>query len=212
MSDDLDRFRELSFLFVCRKLDDADMAWMAALLERHPALAAAVDADRKLAARARTALDASYHAAAPLLSFEQAMAGARAPSPMQGLRAWMAQAWRRSSSPAWTRGALALLAVCATLQTYRLETLRSDQQQDHYRGVAGQAAAARATLKVIFSDQLSMGELRAMMAAMKLDIVAGPDEQGVVRVAVGEGSTEQALARLQGHKMVIDVHVVVGGK
>ncbi|WP_426194491.1 hypothetical protein [Massilia sp. DWR3-1-1] len=210
MNDDDERFRELRFLYVCGKLDPIETAWMAAQLQRDPARAAELDAERGMAADLRAALDANYLAAAPLLSFEQAMAGAAGvlPAPrVPAWRGWLAQAWRHAVSPAWTGGALALLAVCATVQTYRVEQLHSEQGERLYRGAVAPVPAG-ATLRVLFADPLTIGQLRALMAARKLEIVAGPDEQGVVLVRVGEGEGEAALAALRREPMVLDASVV----
>lgn len=79
-----------------------------------------------------------------------------------------------------------------------------------YRGLPQQAG--RPLLKVVFTDELSMGELRKLLSGMHLDIVGGPDEQGVVLLALSEGSAVQAVENLKKSKAVIDAKVVTEGR
>lgn len=101
MSDDVTRFREQCFLFVCNKLDSAEMAAMAAILARHPELGAEVAAERALVAQARAGLAASYQAAPPLLSYADMMAAVKADrastrrGPLARLAAWWTTSSRR---------------------------------------------------------------------------------------------------------------------
>lgn len=212
MSDDVTRFREQCFLFVCNKLDSAEMAAMAAILARHPELGAEVAAERALVAQARAGLAASYQAAPPLLSYADMMAAVKADraSTRRGALARLAAWWNNFLSPAWASAALALLVLGVGVQTYRLEQVSSAQVDATYRGLPQQAG--RPLLKVVFTDELSMGELRKLLSGMHLDIVSGPDEQGVVWLALSEGSAVQAVENLKKSKAVIDAKVVAEGR
>ncbi|PWF48617.1 hypothetical protein [Massilia glaciei] len=206
MSGDSTRFRELCFLFVCNKLDDAETAWMHSMLLALPALAAEVADSEAAAAHARAGLAHSYAAAAPLLSLAEMMAAVNqgGPARLARPRAWIAQAWRVAPSRAWAAGAAAMLALGLGVQTYRLETVRVDAR---WRGASDSAQAGRQLLMVVFSDQLSVGQLRALLAGMNLEIAGGPDEQGVVWLAVPDGGAEQALASLRANKAVLDARL-----
>ncbi|MES3024802.1 MAG: hypothetical protein V4857_24800 [Pseudomonadota bacterium] len=214
MNDDSTRFRELCFLFVCNKLDDAETAWMRSMLLAHPELAAEVADNEAAAAQVRAGLAYSYQTSPPLLSFEEMMAAVNRdrPTRLALLRARVVQAWRMPPARAWSAGAAAMLVLGLSVQTYRLETVRMGER---YRGVPDSidsTQAGRQLLMVVFSDKLNVGELRALLAGSNLDIVGGPDEQGVMWLAVPDGGLEPALASLRANKAVLDVRVVSGQK
>lgn len=212
MSDDVTRFREQCFLFVCDKLDSSEMASMAAILARHPELGAEVAAERAMVAQARAGLAASYQAAPPLLSYADMMAAVKADraSTWRGALARLAACWHNFHAQAWSSAALALLVLGIGVQTYRLELVSSSHVDATYRGLPQQAG--RTLLKVVFTDELSMGELRTLLSGMRLEIVGGPDEQGVVWLALTEGSAVQAVENLKKSKAVIDAKVVTERK
>lgn len=203
MDNDIERFKQLCFLFVCEKLDQESMAWMRAMLRTHGQLQADVDAERELAARARAGLDALYQATAPLVSFDSVMAAvnSRTPSTHDRLLHWLQRCWKAQLPVVWVAGATAMLAIAVGVNQYADDAgLRS------YRG-GGQVKPAGPQLIVVFADQLTIGELRALLAANELTLVRGPDAQGVARLAVDEGSAAAALAALRANSGVIDARI-----
>jgi hypothetical protein len=204
MDEAIARFRQLCFLFVCNKLDEDEMAWMESTLRIHPQLQAEVDADRVLVQHARAGLAAQYQAAEPLVPFEtvRALLGGPEPARPHPLRLWVQRWWNMRLPAPWVTGVAAMLAVVVAVQN-RVEV---DTGVSPYRG-GEQVQRAGPMLKVIFDDRLSVGELRALLAAHKLALVRGPDEQGVVWLAVNEGGADQALAGLRANASVIDAQL-----
>ena len=212
MSDDRARFDDLRFLFACDKLDHDDAAWMRDQLRRHPALEEEVAAERKLAGQLQAAVSALYAATPPLLTCEEVMAAANA-APAQrwpALRAWISglgQASRRAFAPSWSTGVMAALALCICVQTYRVEQFTSDIGDTRYRGGAV-AASDIVLLKVVFADTATFGQLRALTSASQLEVVAGPDPQGVVVMRVANAQATKAVEALRTSAIVLDVSFV----
>ena len=207
MTDDLRRFKEWSFPHACGKLDSGDAAWMETMMAAHPDLREHFAQDLLLASQAREAL-ASQPASAPLHSFESIMAAVhqrQRPSPwrLEWLRKW----WQAPLPAGWAVACMAGLAVLGSVQTYRLDMSRQEiRQDDAYRSLSRATPAALPTLKVVFDDKISAGDLRALLFELKLDVVRGPDEQGAYWLSVTEGQPEQALEHLRGSKMVLDAY------
>lgn len=212
MDKDLERFRELSFLLACDKLDEEEATWMRGMLARHPQCRAQLDADRKLVAQARAGL-AERHAEAPPLVPLNAVLRACAPlgRPRRPpLLAWLERCWQARVPAPWLAGMAAVLVATVALQGLRFE--RADGTR--YRG-AETAAQAAPVLKVVFDDKFSIGALRALLAAQHLRVVRGPDEQGVVWLAAdgdGEVDVERALAALRAQPDVLDAQRAGAGR
>lgn len=223
MDKDLDRFRELSFLFACGKLDEDETAWMQRMLRRHPQWEDELDADRALVAQARIGLAERYREAPPLVSLDEVLR-ACAPAGRTGrqwvpdrLTDWLQQCWRAQVPAPWLAGAAAMLAVSVTLHGIvpRGDAVPGDiaagKEGAVYRG-AEPAAPAGPVLKAVFDDKLGLGELRVLLAAQHLRVVRGPDEQGIVWLAVTEGDAARALAALRAQPGVLDVQLAGGAR
>lgn len=214
-SEDLARFEAQSFLFACGKLDAQEQAWMERMIAAHPELAEAAHADRVLVEHTRAAIHARAAAhTAPLVPFEAlpklpAADHATAPRPQpwrQRLSAW----WQRPAAGAWAFASIAALALVAGVQTLRLEQLSNDANAPVFRGTEGDASHSATTgpvIQAVFADGVTLGELRKTLAALKLDIVRGPDEQGLIWITVREGDAQQALDRLKATGIVLDARI-----
>ena len=215
MNDDLQRFEERSFAFVCDKLDAEEMEWMRSMLEVHPEWSALLDDDRRLLALSRDAVEVKLAEAPPLLSFhEMNAARAAASAPWWGARlaAALGQAWRQPTSTPWAAGAIAMLAVVAGLQTFRLEQATTGATDPVYRS-APPAATHAPAVSVVFADTLTLGQLRAKAAELQFTVIGGPDEQGLVSVIpAGEATSAQLLARLKADPAVLDAQIAVPAK
>jgi len=208
---DLNRFRELCFLHACGKLAGEDAEWMEATMARHPDWRAAFDADAALAGQMRGALDAAAHASAPLLAYEELIAVRRQRNSgsvritlMARLLAW----WRTPVAGGWAMASVAVLACVSVLQTYRLESGATAHVYRSLDGAPAHGAPSRALLQVVVADDATVGALRLQLQSLSLEIVQGPDAQGVFIVRVNSGSAEQAIARLRESKLVLDVSAV----
>ena len=213
-SEDLARFEAQSFLFACGKLDAAEHAWMARMIAEHPELAETALADRALVDQARAAVRARTAAhTAPLVPFEalpKAPAANRQPnSPAQ--QAWwrrLAAWWQRPAAGAWAFASIAALALVAGVQTIRLEQLSNDANAPVFRGTEGGSATAGPIIQAVFADGVTLGELRKTLAGLNLEIVRGPDDQGLIWIIVREGEVQQALDRLKATGIVLDARIV----
>lgn len=86
MQDDQQQFDALCFLHACGKTDQAEAAWMDAMMARHPHWRARFEQERLLVTEARAAESERQLAAPPLVSFEQvlaALADGEVPAPKQ---------------------------------------------------------------------------------------------------------------------------------
>jgi len=216
MNDERRRFDALCFLYACGKVTPEEAAWMEAMMARHPAWRDALDQERLLVDQARAADAERRQAAAPLLSLEAILAAedaAAAPGRTgavagvtlaQRLLAW----WRRPVSGGLAYGAMAMLALAVSVQTWRLErTGPAEGEGDglRYRGGADLWVAPAAQLKVVFDDRVSAGRLRAELSRLGLNIVHGPDAEGAYLLSVGDGDAGQAAQRLRDGGLVLDV-------
>jgi hypothetical protein len=222
MNDERQQFDALSFLYACGKATPEEAAWMEDMMARHPAWREAFEQERLLVRQARIADAELRLAAAPLVSFEDIAAAAAAeeaaarPAPArakgaaeaglpQRLLAW----WRRPVRGGMAYGAMAMLALLVSVQTWRLEQGGPGEDDGkeglRYRGGADLWVAPEAQLKVVFDDRISAGQLRAELARLGLNIVHGPDPQGAYLLSVGDGDAEQAARRLQASGLALDV-------
>lgn len=213
MNDERRRFDALCFLYACGKVTPDEAAWMEAMMARHPAWRGALDQERLLVDQARAADAERRQAAAPLLSFEAIVAAQDAAAPRragagvtlaQRLLAW----WRRPVRGGLAYGAMAMLALAVSVQTWRLERAGPAEGEGdglRYRGGADLWVAPAAQLKVVFDDRVSAGRLRAELTRLGLNIVHGPDAQGAYLLSVRDGDAGQAARRLQASGLVLDV-------
>ncbi|ALS66657.1 hypothetical protein [Pandoraea apista] len=201
-NDDLERFRALAFLYVCDKLDDTEAAWMRQKLVAHPEWQAELDQERRFAEATREAIDASYAERPPLVAFDElpTLAPERsAPSLGERLRTW----WTGPMSRGWAFASIAALAIVAGTQTMRLADTTStpvdrvNSDTSAMRGGPVSPAPGVPMLQVIFREDTTVAQLRAALADLQLDIVRGPDEDGMVWLAVPTGDAAKALAGLK---------------
>ncbi|MDQ2987688.1 MAG: hypothetical protein M3R60_01135 [Pseudomonadota bacterium] len=204
MNDDLTRFQRLCFLHACDKLDGEDAAWMESMMAADPALRDVFDADLQLAGSAKAALALQRDAAPPLTNFHAVIdalnARTLAPAPLRWWRRW----WHGSLPAGWATAGMAMLAVFGAMQTARLNgLLQPAPSEPTYRSVRPAPA-----LNITFRDSATAGAVRALLFQLKLDVVRGPDEQGVYTVSVTEGSPQAALERLRSSGLVVDAYAV----
>ncbi|MDR3397418.1 MAG: hypothetical protein P4M06_07635 [Pandoraea sp.] len=198
-NDDLERFRALAFLYVCHKLDDTEAAWMKQQLDAHPEWQAELDQEQRFADATREAIDASYAERRPLVAFDElpTLAPARgAPSLGERLRQW----WVRPMPRGWAFASVAALVLVAGAQTMRLADTAStlaNQDTSATRGGPVSPAPGVPMLQVIFRDGTTIAQLRKTLGDLQLDIVRGPDEDGMVWLAVPTGDAEKALAAIK---------------
>ena len=226
MQDDQQQFDALCFLHACGKTDQAEAAWMDAMMARHPHWRARFEHERLLVTQARAAESERQLAAPPLVSFEQVLAAladgeASAPTQrpvpvdaqpaaqgllgrLQGrLQAW----WRRPLAGGLAYGVMAVLVAGVSVQSWRLAQVGApDVEAARYRGQAGATAGAAATaqLKVVFDDRASAGAMRLALHRLGLNIVHGPDAQGAYLLSAGHGDAAQAAQQLQATGLVLD--------
>jgi hypothetical protein len=93
------------------------------------------------------------------------------------------------------------------VQTLRLEQLNTDANAPVFRGAEGNSATSGPLIQAVFADGVTLGELRKTLAALKLEIVRGPDEQGTIWITVREGDAQQALDRLKATGIVLDARI-----
>jgi len=212
-SEDLARFEAQSFLFACGKLDAVEQAWMTRMLAEHPELEETAHADRVLVEQARAAVHARAAAhIEPLVPFEAlpkpAAVNAR---PQPATQPWWQRVldwWQRPAVGAWAFASIAALALVAGVQTLRLEQLSNDANAPVFRGTEGNSATSGPVIQAAFADGVTLGELRKTLAALKLEIIRGPDEQGLIWITVREGEVQQALDRLKATGVVLDARIV----
>ncbi|CAJ0816183.1 hypothetical protein [Ralstonia flaminis] len=212
-SEDLARFEAQSFLFACGKLDAAEQAWMTNMIASHPELVETANADRMLVEHTRSAVHARAAAhTEPLVPFD---ALPKLPSAKNRQRAlaqpWWQRAldwWQRPTAGAWAFASIVALALVAGVQTMRLEQLNTDANAPVFRGTDGGSATSGPVIQAVFADDLTLGELRKTLAALKLEIVRGPDEQGLIWMTVREGEVQQALDRLKATGIVLDARII----
>lgn len=211
-SEDVARFEAQSFLFACGKLDAAEQAWMTNMIAAHPELADAAHADRVLVEHTRAAVHARAAAhTAPFVPFD---ALPKLPSAMNRQRAlaqpwWqrMMDWWQRPAAGAWAFASIVALALLAGVQTMRLEQSNTDANAPVFRGTEGSSATASPLIQAVFADGVTLGELRKTLAALKLEIVRGPNDQGMIWISVREGDAQQAVDRLKATGIVLDAHI-----
>lgn len=212
MSNDLRRFEQLRFAYLCGKLSPEEVAWMRVMLQAHPQLQAACDDDQHLIELSRGGVEEFLANAAPLVSFDRiAEALAVSSRPWWGARwaAALVHAWQRPMPTSWAAGTVTMLALVVGVQTVRLHQVDFDSPAA-YRGSAP-AAENKAGVTVIFADSLTLGELRALAASLQCEIVGGPDEEGRVRLmpALGMASARVVVA-LKANPKVLDAHETPG--
>lgn len=214
MTEDRQRFDALRFAYVCGKLDVQEIAWMEAMLAGHPHWQALCDEDRHLVALGRDALAAALAESAPLVPFERiAERLAQARRPWWGARVVhsLVRALQRPLPAGWAAGAMAMLAVVVGVQTMDLQRLES--AADGYRGGAPRSAVVAERVSVIFQDDLTLAQLRALAASLQFEVVGGPDEQGALQVVPeGAGKVQALLAALRANPAVLDAHLLSGGR
>lgn len=211
-SEDLARFEAQSFLFACGKLDAAEQAWMTNMIASHPELAETANADRMLVEHTRSAVHARAAAhTEPLVPFD---ALPKLPSAKNRQRAlaqpWWQRAldwWQRPAAGAWAFASIVALALVAGVQTMRLEQLSTDANAPVFRGTEGNSATSSPLIQAVFADGVTLGELRKTLAALKLEIVRGPDDQGMIWITVREGDAQHAVDRLKATGIVLDAHI-----
>ncbi len=211
-SEDLARFEAQSVLFACGKLDAAEQAWMANMIASHPELAETANADRVLIEHTRSAVHARAAAhTEPLVPFD---ALPKLPSAKDRQRAlaqpWWQRIidwWQRPATGAWAFASIVTLALLAGLQTMRMEQLNPDANAPVFRGPEGSSATSSPLIQAVFADGVTLGELRKTLAALKLEIVRGPNAQGMMWITVREGDAQQALDRLKATGIVLDAHI-----
>lgn len=218
MNDDRQRFEALCFLYACNKTDQAQGAWLEDMLARHPQWRPLLEAEQALVRTARAGL-AEQHAKQPELlsaadimalaarvAAERAPGGAPADPVSTDWRARLLAWWRRPLQRGYAYGALALLAVSVSVQTWRLE-----QQPDapRYRSVPAPAgSAAGVYMRVVFHDDVSLGRLRTALATLGLSIVQGPDQHGAYVLAAGVTTAATAAQQLQASGLALDVQLL----
>jgi hypothetical protein len=211
-SEDLARFEAQSFLFACGKLDAAEQAWIANMIAAHPELAEAAHADRVLVGHARAVVHARAAAhTEPLVPFDALpklqTAKHRQRTSAQPWWQRMMDWWQRPAAGAWAFASIVALALLAGVQTLRLEQLNTDANAPVFRGAEGNSATSGPLIQAVFADGVTLGELRKTLAALKLEIVRGPDEQGTIWITVREGDAQQALDRLKATGIVLDARI-----
>lgn len=212
-SEDLARFEAQSFLFACGKLDAVEHAWMTRMLAEHPELAETAHADRVLVEHARAAVHARAAAhTEPLVPFDALpKPAATIARSRPATQPWWQRAldwWQRPAAGAWAFASIVALALVAGVQTMRLEQLNTDANAPVFRGTDGGSATSGPVIQAVFADGLTLGELRKTLAALKLEIVRGPDEQGLIWMTVREGEVQQALDRLKATGIVLDARII----
>lgn len=209
MDKDLARFRECSFLFACGKLDEDEAAWMRAMLAQHPQWQAELDDDRRLVAQAQAGLAERYAAAPPLVSLDAVLRACAPVAPRRAhpILAWWRRCWQARVPAPWLAGVAAVLVASVALQA----SFPGDGAGTAYRGT-GPELPAGPQIKVVFDDTLSLGALRALLAAQQVRVLRGPDEQGIVWLAATDGDVERALMALRAQPGVLDAQVVGGSR
>jgi anti-sigma factor RsiW len=94
-------------------------------------------------------------------------------------------------------GALTLVLRRPAAPVYRTLTSASSQ--------LGVPVGAGAALRVVFVDELTLGDLQALLAPLRLRIVGGPAERGIYTLATDgtvDGGADAALAALRGDSRV----------
>ncbi|ALS66614.1 MULTISPECIES: hypothetical protein [Pandoraea] len=198
-NDDQERFRALALLYVCGKLDDTESAWMKQKLTAHPEWQATLDEEQRFADTTREAINSSYAERRPLVAFDElpTLAPERgALSLAERLRAW----WTRPIPRGWAFASLAALVLVAGTQTMRLAEMTStseDNGASAMRGAPVSPAPGVPMLQVIFADGTTVAQLRKAIGDLQLDIVRGPDEDGMIWLAVPAGNAVKALTDLK---------------
>lgn len=220
MNDDLTRFRSLCFLYVCQKLPPDETAWMEQMLDKHPALISELEVDQHLVSAARDSFADEREHAKSLVDFDQIAEQLEArhlnssTNFVDRLTDWFSSFWHRTLPMGWTATAMASLALVMSVQTYQLYVTNSAQEQNsQYRGAGSENKATITMLEVVFSDDVSIKDLRRVLPSLDLGIICGPDQQGVTNLILqnaSDNTATQALADLKASKLVIDARLVQG--
>lgn len=231
MHDDQQQFEAWCFLYACGKTDAVQTAWMDRMLAQHPHWQPLLAAEQALVQAGRAALATEQAVQPMLLSDADLLALADSvnretgtetqtggmPTPRRSASGWRARLlawWQRPLQGGYAYGALAVLVLGISVQTYRIEqqTWPATAGVVQYRSMpAGAATAATARMRVLFHDEVNLGRLRAVLAALGLSIVHGPDQHGAYWLAAS-AADEAALAavakQLQASGLVVDVQVL----
>lgn len=227
--DELERFRSLAFFYACDKLDAKERAWMDQQLAAHPDWQAIVAEEREFASATREAIETSYTERAPLVAFDDlpdaatiaargqpkgdAATGKRQPLTLaERLRRW----WRAPVGRGWAFASVAALALLAGLQTMRLAGLEKlavpTESASTIRGGGASPAPGVPLLQVIFVETTTIAQIRKTLGDLELDVVRGPDEDGMLWLAVPAGDPKKALADLKATGLIVYGDVASDGK
>ena len=213
MNEELNRFRADCFLYACGKLDPAEATWMQQMLASHPELTLELEADQQLITAARYAYNAERLVAEPLVSFD-AIANqldGKKPALRSSLFTRILKLWNQPMQAGWAVTAMASVMMFAVVQTYQLHDATQDNLlSSQYRSVVIEPKPAMPIVEVVFSDEVTVSDLRRVLPGLNLVIICGPDEQGVTNLSVQSGSGEQALSNLKNSKLVLDAHLIQG--
>lgn len=200
MQDDQQQFDALCFLHACGKTDQAEAAWMNAMMARHPHWRARFDQERLLVTEARAAESERQRASPPLVSFEQVLA---------------ALADGEASAPQQTtlRQAASQPAVSSTAQPLAPPATQSATQPATQQASAGLLALLQAWWRRPLPGGLAYGVMAVLVAGVsvqswRLAQVGAPDVEAA-RYRGQAGATAGAAATAQ-LKVVFDDRASAG--
>lgn len=206
---DLDRFTAQSFLFVCRKLDAKDAAWMDDMVRLHPDWQAMVDEDAALAAHIRQGLVDARETAdyVPLVPFEHIRRTVNQPVPASladKFKVWWLQLAKTPvRTSRWALVIMLVLGVTITLQTSQF--LSGEKPTTEFRAIVG--GVRLAVLEVVFKPGVTVAEVRAQLTGLNMHIISGPDRTGLYEVEVSRGVLQDGLQALKSNDLVASAQV-----
>ncbi|VVD76575.1 hypothetical protein PIN31009_00905 [Pandoraea iniqua] len=118
------------------------------------------------------------------------------------LRRW----WRAPVGRGWAVAAVAALALLAGLQTVRLARLEKlAVPAGGVSALHGDASPAPGVplLQAIFVETTTVAQIRKTLGELELDIVRGPDDDGMLWLAVPAGDPKKALADLKATGLIV---------
>ncbi len=124
----------------------------------------------------------------------------------------------RKNSWAWVAAArklplsMGIAAAIVLSQAVVSGTLLARTRDDLAPMSGGTTAVGGQLLQITFKPQATEGDIRALLASVQGDIVAGPGALGVYAVRVPDNQGQQALASLRNNTVVIDSVVLLPGR
>ncbi|HSB99689.1 MAG TPA: hypothetical protein VLE45_07220 [Burkholderiaceae bacterium] len=209
MSDDDQRFNELSPKAAAGLLSAAEREWLDAYLREHADRRVELDWDAAFAdalhdAIARMPARPGWERTAGVLSADLAASAPRT-GVLDRLAQWLTQ------SLGWAVNVQAFAAALVVVQAGVIAALMwpsADKPQDLVRGTAQNPAPTGPLLRVSFRPDLPEARLRQALTGVGAEIVGGPGQLGVYLVRVKDGDLFAAAERLRASGEVELVEVV----